>query len=324
MTFTELCDFVANRMRMSHIYQPLLIRCLVNAGGSATIRQLAQEFAINDESEIQQYEKTIRAKPLRILTKHRVVSRSDDLVSLSARRLTSEQRVKVGKLCEERIAGFMKERGLKICSYRMMDDPVPPSLRHTVLKAHDRRCALCGATAKADRLDLDHIKPRSQGGTTTPENLQVLCAECKQAKSNKDATDFRPDPRESDFDATCPFCDRSLQDGAVETSGTVFAVQDASPATKGHLLIIPRRHTPDFFSMTEAERHDANTLLRLMRGRLQGEDRTIAGFNVGANCGEAAGQTIPHAHIHLIPRRRGDTKAKKRGVRGVIMQNMSH
>ena len=323
MTFTELCDFVTNRMRMSHIYQPLLIRCLVDAGGSATIRQLAQELAVNDESELQRYEKTIRAKPLRVLTKHSVVNRSDDLVSLSARRLTVKQRVEVRRLCEERIASFMKERGLKIWNYRLMDDPVPTSLRYTVLKAHDRRCALCGATAKEDRLDLDHIKPRSKGGTTTPENLQVLCAKCNQAKSNKDATDFRSDPRESDFDATCPFCDRSLQDGAVETLGTVFAVHDASPATKGHLLIIPIRHTPDFFSMTEAERHDANTLLRLMRGRLQGEDRTIAGFNVGANCGEAAGQTIAHAHIHLIPRRRGDRKAKKRGVRGAIMQKMS-
>jgi diadenosine tetraphosphate (Ap4A) HIT family hydrolase len=192
-----------------------------------------------------------------------------------------------------------------------------------VLKAHDRRCALCGATAKEDRLDIEHMKPRSQGGKTRLENLQVLCAKCIQATSNKDATDFRSDPRESDFDATCPFCDRRLQDGAVETLGTVLAVQDASPATKGHVLIIPRRHTPDFFSMTEAERRHANTLLRLMRGRLQGADRTIAGFNVGANCGEAAGQTIPHAHIHLIPRRRGDTKAPKRGVRSVIMQKMS-
>ena len=259
MTFTELCDFVTNRMRMSHIYQPLLIRCLVDAGGSATIRQLAQDFAVNDESEIHRYEKTIRAKPLRVLTKHSVVNRSDDLVSLSAGRLTVKQRVEVRRLCEERIASFMK----------------------------------------------------------------VLCAKCNQATSKKDATDFRADPRESDFDATCPFCDRSLQDGAVETLGTVFAVQDAYPATKGHLLIIPRRHTPDFFSMTEAERHDANTLLRVMRGRLQAEDRTIAGFNVGANCGEAAGQTIAHAHIHLIPRRRGDRKAKKRGVRGAIMQKMS-
>ena len=323
MTFTELCDFVTNRMRMSHIYQPLLIRCLVDAGGSATIRQLAEEFAVNDESEIRRYEKTIRALPLPALTKRSVVNRCDDLVSLSAGRLTFEQRAEVRSLCEERMASFLKERGLEIWDYRLMDDPAPTSLRYTVLKAHDRRCALCGATAKEDRLDLGHIRPRSKGGTTSQENLQVLCAKCKDATSNKDATDFRPDPRESDFDATCTFCDRSLQDGAVETLGTVLAVQDACPATKGHLLIIPRRHTPDFFSMTEAERHDANTLLRLMRGRLQGEDRTIAGFNVGANCGEAAGQTIPHAHIHLIPRRKGDAKVPKRGVRSVIMQNMS-
>jgi len=65
--------------------------------------------------------------------------------------------------------------------------------------------------------------------------------------------------------------------------------------------------------MTEQERQDAQALLRVLRNRLTEWDRTIRGFNVGMNCGEPAGQTVMHAHIHLIPRRQGDA-ANPRGV----------
>jgi len=98
----------------------------------------------------------------------------------------------------------------------------------------------------------------------------------------------------------------------------VFAVKDKHPVTPGHLLVIPVRHTSDFFAMTEAERTDANQLLRLLQGKIKAEDLKVTGFNVGMNCGETAGQTVSHAHIHLIPRRKGDMADPKGGVRGVI------
>jgi ATP adenylyltransferase len=83
-------------------------------------------------------------------------------------------------------------------------------------------------------------------------------------------------------------------------------------------LVIPVRHAPDFFSMTDTERREADQLLRLLQGRIRNDDTKVAGFNVGANCGDAAGQTIDHAHIHLIPRRKGDMENPRGGVRGVI------
>ena len=87
---------------------------------------------------------------------------------------------------------------------------------------------------------------------------------------------------------------------------------------------IPFRHTEDFFSMTSRERGDADDLLRILRNRIMSMDSTVTGFNVGVNCGESAGQTIPHAHIHLIPRREGDTPSPRGGVRGVIPDKMSY
>jgi diadenosine tetraphosphate (Ap4A) HIT family hydrolase len=63
-------------------------------------------------------------------------------------------------------------------------------------------------------------------------------------------------------------------------------------------------------------------LLMQLRTQILGSDPTVVGFNIGANCGGAAGQTIEHAHIHLIPRRLGDTPAPKGGVRTVIPEKM--
>lgn len=122
----------------------------------------------------------------------------------------------------------------------------------------------------------------------------------------------------------CPFCDEIRASQAVAAAGTVFAVYDLYPVTEGHLLVIPRRHTPDFFSMTGEERSDALSLIDLLADRARASDPSVAGFNVGMNCGRAAGQTVMHAHVHLIPRRAGDTPAPRGGVRGVIPGRMAY
>jgi len=116
----------------------------------------------------------------------------------------------------------------------------------------------------------------------------------------------------------------NIEGKIVEECESVVAIADKFPVTQGHLLVLPRRHTPDLFGMVERERLDANNLLRILRGRIQQNDSTVTGFNIGMNCGEDAGQTIMHAHIHLIPRRRGDTAKPRGGVRGVIPGKMAY
>ena len=76
--------------------------------------------------------------------------------------------------------------------------------------------------------------------------------------------------------------------------------------------------------MTEIERRDADALIRVLKNQLSDLDDTITGFNVGMNCGVSAGQTIFHAHIHIIPRRDGDTPNPAGGVRGVIPDKMCY
>jgi ATP adenylyltransferase len=123
----------------------------------------------------------------------------------------------------------------------------------------------------------------------------------------------------------CSFCATIAGDrGGTNAHSLVAVIPDAYPVTEGHHLIVPVRHVSDFFEMTDQEVRAAYVALHDLRGRLAAADPEIAGFNVGTNSGVAAGQTVFHAHIHLIPRRVGDTPDPRGGVRGVVPAKMSY
>ncbi len=122
----------------------------------------------------------------------------------------------------------------------------------------------------------------------------------------------------------CPFCHDNIKSKTVAELNLVVACEDTSPVTPGHLLIIPKRHCMDFFHMTPEEQMDANNLLTILSRKILKSDPSITGFNIGINNGESAGQTIFHCHIHLIPRRDGDTPEPRGGVRGVIPEKMNY
>ena len=97
-----------------------------------------------------------------------------------------------------------------------------------------------------------------------------------------------------------------------------IAYWDAFPVAERHALIVPRRHVADYFSLTPEELLACHGLLRQARELICAADRNVTGFNIGANIGEAAGQTVFHCHIHLIPRRLGDVTTPRGGVRNII------
>ena len=122
----------------------------------------------------------------------------------------------------------------------------------------------------------------------------------------------------------CPFCYENIRSEIIERLNSVCAIQDKYPVTSGHTLIIPLKHSEDFFSLSANERRDAEALLLLMKEKILERDSAVTGFNIGTNCGKSAGQTVFHAHIHLIPRRDGDTPNPRGGVRGAIPDKMSY
>lgn len=118
----------------------------------------------------------------------------------------------------------------------------------------------------------------------------------------------------------CLFCDiQSIgRKRIVAESNLAYAIRDGFPVTVGHTLFISKRHCADYFGLDPSEVHAVNALMSEERLLLQKHDATIDGFNIGVNCGEMAGQTIFHCHVHLIPRRRGDVENPRGGVRHVI------
>lgn len=119
----------------------------------------------------------------------------------------------------------------------------------------------------------------------------------------------------------CPFCNVE-REKILETEMS-FAIYDGFPVNEGHALIIPKRHTANYFDLSLEEQKDCIELLNRVKVIVQ-KKYNPAGFNVGININEAAGQTVPHVHIHLIPRYEGDVEEPRGGVRGVIPERKSY
>jgi diadenosine tetraphosphate (Ap4A) HIT family hydrolase len=103
-----------------------------------------------------------------------------------------------------------------------------------------------------------------------------------------------------------------------------YGVRDTSPVTSLHTLILPNRHVASYFDLDTEEKRAIEGLLEELRLDILARDRMIAGFNIGINVGEAAGQTIYHCHVHLIPRRPGDVANPRGGVRAVIPEKADY
>ncbi len=115
----------------------------------------------------------------------------------------------------------------------------------------------------------------------------------------------------------CPFCDFP-KDRVLAQNELAFVLRDRYPVTPLHTLVIPKRHVSGWFDLEPSEMKACTDLLLWAKDAIREEDAAVAGFNVGVNIGEAAGQTIYHCHIHLIPRRHGDVENPRGGVRHVI------
>ena len=128
----------------------------------------------------------------------------------------------------------------------------------------------------------------------------------------------------SSIQEECVFCKKN-NCKVISTSKYFFIIRDtAYPVTKHHTLIITNRHVSDFFELTKEEMIELDKILKNQKKELKKLDKKISGFNVGVNIGKDAGQSIMHCHLHLIPRRKGDVKDPRGGVRGVIPERQKY
>jgi len=115
----------------------------------------------------------------------------------------------------------------------------------------------------------------------------------------------------------CPFCELIARGPVELDGGAAVAIVDAFPLNPGHVLVLPRRHEPNFLALQPEELEAVAKVARTLVQRIEGAYHAD-GFNLGVNVGHAAGQTIDHAHLHLIPRYRGDVPDPRGGIRWII------
>ena len=319
--FTVLRDFIRSRMRMSHIYQPVMLRMLLTHSGTATIRQIAAEFLSRDESQLEYYEEITKAMPGKVLARHGIVERNGNSFRLvpEIEALTDAERSELVELCDAALSRYLERRGATAFDHRRASlGYVSGSVRYEVLKRAGGRCELCGISIEERAIEIDHIIPRKHGGSDETTNLQALCYLCNANKGARDATDFRRMREGLGYrEQGCIFCELS-EARVIASNELAYAIRDAFPVTTLHTLLIPRRHALTYFDLFEPERRALSILLDQLKADILEIDRTADGFNIGMNSGGVAGQTVNHAHVHLIPRRQGDVANQRGGVRGII------
>ena len=121
----------------------------------------------------------------------------------------------------------------------------------------------------------------------------------------------------------CVFCDKIDKDRVLFETSNWIAIYDGFPVSKGHTLLIPKEHFATYFDLPDSYKDSIDFRLNQIKHILD-EKFHPDGYNIGFNCGEAAGQSVMHFHMHIIPRYNGDVENPRGGVRGVIPSRMSY
>jgi len=317
MNFEEMKNYLEKKMRMSHIYQPVMIKTLLESNNQTTVDRIAKKFNEKDESNLELFRETVKRMPGKVLRQNGIVEIIEGKYRLKINDLAPDQKNKLLEICDKKIKEYEDRRGLKaIWDYKSNPSRIiSGTLQYDVIQRAKRACEACGATDK--KLHVDHIIPVSHGGETEIGNLQALCYTCNTQKGNRDDTDFRVwKTKYQERDKRCIFC--QLESKAIQSNSMAFSIKDRFPVTKNHTLILPRRHVSSFFDLTPAERNQCYVLLDEMKTKILKNNKEVTGFNVGINVGEDSGQTVFHCHIHLIPRRKGDVNDPSGGIRNII------
>lgn len=316
---SKLKEFIENKMSMSHIYQPVMIKALLENGGVAHKKTIAQSILAYDFSQVEYYEGITNNMVGRVLRKNEVVSKDKHIYELlEYEHLTPSEIQELIALCDLKISDYISRRGNQIWEHRRKNrKSVPGSIRYEVLKRAEGRCELCGISKEEKALEVDHIVPKNHGGADAIDNYQALCYTCNANKRDTDDTDFRNlNVKYEERQKTCVFCD--FKGNSIEENDLALAFLDKYPVSDLHTLIIPKRHTKDYFELSQPELNAMHRLAHEVKTTLLSQDSSITGFNIGFNAGKDSGQTVFHCHMHIIPRRKNDVKDPIGGVRNVI------
>ena len=252
--YRRLLAFLDQKMSMSHIYQPVMLKALLVRDGIASRREIAAAFLAEDQSQLEYYDEIVKRYPTTTLKRHGIVEHNRGRYSLRNIFLAidASERASLIALCDAKLADFVERRQQMIWKHRSQNfDPIPGSIRWQILRRALGRCEACGISAAERALHVDHIIPRSWGGSNDVSNFQALCSTCNVQKLDSDATDFRGAAKALTLRASdCPLCDPNPVQVAAHN-----ALALAIPVTgeTGCFDIAPRRHGAGYFSLFQPE-----------------------------------------------------------------------
>ncbi|WP_294311135.1 HNH endonuclease signature motif containing protein [uncultured Sphingomonas sp.] len=277
--FERLRSFIETEMAMSHVYQPVMIRTMLEGGGAATRRQIAAAFLAADLSQLEYYEQVVGNYPGPVLKRRGIVEQDGSVFRLAAgmRRMDEWQRAALIALCDGRVADYVSKRQATIWAHRASNaDPLPGTLRWQVIRRAMGRCEACGVSSEVRALEVDHIVPRSRGGTNDLWNLQALCSLCNVQKLDRDETDFHAAHKQVRHSHEgCGVCDQlAASDDPLTGAVTV----------DGSLAVAPRRHGVGWRALWQSE---LNALRRSELSTFPDDGGTTRIAMVGVGDGDA-------------------------------------
>ena len=208
--YDRLRSFILERMRMAHIYQPLMLKTLIEAGGRASIREIAANFLARDESQLEYYEEITKRMPGKVLGNHGMVVRDGDgyRPGIDPKQLGDDERHDLLKLCDEAVETYLGKRGTAAYDHRRAAlGYVSGSVRYEVLKRAGGRCYLCGVSIEECAIEIDHIVPRKHGGSDDPSDRRLTGHNILLARGElrNCVTGSRGDPHTSNRVSANPF-----------------------------------------------------------------------------------------------------------------------
>ncbi len=245
------------------------------------------------------------------------------------------KRFRVEKLMRDQMPGILRCKGIFVHEKFMEQDEFITKLKEKLREeaqeliqaknAHELTEELADlfevmyAFSKAAEIPLDEIeKKRLEKRKTKGGFDKKICTQFVDIEEAHPSIEYYKDYPLIEEKPNCLFCQRAHAE--VEFLGIFshcYAIKDKYPVSKGHTLIIPHEHTENWFTASEEVRLDMMKAMHLLKAKLDLYYRP-QGYNIGINCGEMAGQSVMHLHLHLIPRYDGDMENPKGGVRGVI------
>ena len=183
-TYERLRDTIARRMRMSHVYQPLMLMELLGRRSPAPAQDVARRILGEDVTQIEYYTERVKRMVGKVLTGNGITRYERGTYDLvGGEELSDVEREELLKLCRQRLDAFREQRGEEVFAHRSRHrTPISGSIKVRVLTRAKGRCECCGAHEHQRALEVDHIVPRNHGGSDDLSNLQALCFRCNAGK----------------------------------------------------------------------------------------------------------------------------------------------